>query len=51
MMALRNKQKIEDIALITGHSLSDLRTLEKHYMGWDQAAADDVILAFNQNKI
>lgn len=47
--ALRNGGGIEAVAKITGHSLNDLRTLEKHYMGWDQEAADSVILALNQN--
>ncbi len=50
IMCLRAGMKIEDIRLVTGHSISGLRTLEKHYMGWDSDAADSVILALQKNK-
>lgn len=50
LCALRAGQKLEDVARVTGHSLNDLRTLEKHYMGWDQDSADDVIIALDQNR-
>ena len=50
MQCLQADMKIEDIRLVTGHSLSGLRTLEKHYMGWDSDAADNVILALQQNR-
>lgn len=41
---------LEQIATVTGHSLADLRTLERHYMGHDDETADNVILMMERNK-
>lgn len=41
---------LEDIARLTGHSVSEVRAVaEKHYLAWDQEAADKVILRMEQN--
>ncbi|WP_375568704.1 tyrosine-type recombinase/integrase [Ahrensia marina] len=38
---------LEQIAQVTGHSMDDLRTLERYYMGRNEAIADSVILTIN----
>lgn len=46
----REGSKVEDIAQITGHSISEVRsTLEKHYMASDQGLSDAVILRMDRN--
>lgn len=42
---IREGSSIEDVALITGHSTSEIKSvLEKHYLAYDQPASDAVIL-------
>jgi len=44
-MRRREGSSVEDIASITGHSISQVRTiLEQHYLAFDQAVSDRVIL-------
>lgn len=50
MRALRSGSKLEAIAGVTGHTLTDLRTLGRHYIGWDQDTADAVVVAMHENK-
>jgi integrase len=41
---------LEDVARVTGHSVSEVRAVaEKHYLAWDQDAADRVILRMDKN--
>lgn len=44
---IASKLTLEQIAQVTGHSMDDLRTLEHHYMGRNEAIADTVILTVN----
>lgn len=47
----REGADVEDIAKITGHSISEIRTvLEKHYLAHDQDASDGVILRMERTQ-
>lgn len=45
--AIKAGMTLEQIAQVTGHSMRDLRTLERHYQGRDTAISDAVILAMS----
>ena len=46
--AIKAGMTLEQIAQVTGHSMRDLRTLEKHYLGRDTAISDAVIVAMSR---
>lgn len=47
----REGSSIEDIAKISGHSTSEVKSvLEKHYLAHDQASSDAVILRMEENQ-
>lgn len=48
---VREGSSVEDIARISGHSTSEIKsTLEKHYLAHDQEASDAVILRMEKNR-
>ena len=47
----REGSSIEEIASISGHSIADVRAvLERHYLAFDQAFSDGVILRMERNR-